>query len=191
MKNPFTAMHEHTLTKLKELASDQLEPGEQYLVAVPLERLGEEIATTALLDDWQSEADDAAPISVSGLMDKAMYKFETRHDGRQFHDVPPSPITIGDHGAIVAATAGRLLVFERTLTGKPNGLLGSWPIPDDGMPVETHARMLVGDEENGGGSRIETIRIVLPDHTLFGGEADLMVHGKEVNQLAEALQRAA
>ena len=162
----------HSVDRLREHAADTLEAGEQYLAAVVIEPIGH-----------KARRDDFARDGVIGSMiGGAISNYQAKKDSEHLGDLPPANVRMGSHGAIVAATDRRFLVFDRSMTGKPGELLGSWPVA--GTTVESSMHFVDG-------GRVESLRFVLPDHTLLAGECDFMAHGKAANELEDALSHAA
>ena len=162
----------HSVDRLRDVATDTLESGEQYLAAVVIEPIGH----TARRDDFARDG------ILGGVIGGAISKYQAKKDSEHLGELAPANIQMGNHGAIVAATDRRFLVFDRSLTGKPGDLLGSWPVA--GITVETSIHHV-------GGGRVESLRFVLPDHTLLAGECDYMLHGKDADALENALSHAA
>ena len=162
----------HSLDRLRDHAADTLESGEQYLAAVVIEPIGH----TARRDDFARDG------ILGGVIGGAVSKYQAKKDSEHLGELAPANIQMGNHGAIVAATDRRFLVFDRSLTGKPGDLLGSWPVA--GITVESSIHHV-------GGGRVESLRFVLPDHTLLAGECDYMLHGKAADELEDALSHAA
>jgi len=127
------------------------------------------------------------PLHTSGWIDSKVDQLSTRleshHETEQFADLPPANVTFGSHGAILVATDRRVLVFDRSLSGKPAELLGAWP--RTGTRAETvHHRLPHGE-------RLDIVRVALPDDTVVGGECDQVAHGHQATELVEQLNQAA
>ena len=177
---------QHLVDKISEQAADQLEPGEEVVAAVPVTALGYHLATEKSVDNsdaWFAGNPLRTSGWIDGKVDQISTKFESRHQTEEFADLPPADITFGSHGAIVVATDRRVLVFDRSLTGKPIGLLGAWPRA--GVRAETtHHRLPDGE-------RLDILRVALADHTVVGGECDQVAHAHQANELVEQLNQAA
>lgn len=159
----------HEVDRLRADAADVLEPGEDFVAAVPIERIGR----LALMDAGM----------VGGLVGQGISKYEEKRDASHLVDLPLAEISFGMCGVIVAATDRRILAFARGATGKAGDLLGAWPL--EGTTVESSVHFA------GQGARVRSLRFVLPDHTLLAGECDAIAHHKSAQQLEDALHHAA
>ncbi len=171
----------HALDRLQSDATATLESGEEYLAALPIDPIGKHAAFDAHDEVWQAEG--KGQLDVGAMVEKAFAGFQTKRDAKEFTDLVPANISFGDHGAIVAVTNQRLLVFGRTTTGKPTQLLGSWSA--DGVTMESHRHQVMEQ------SSIESMYFVLPDQTLLAGEFDQHLHRREAERFAEVLHHAA
>ncbi len=171
----------HAVDKAREQVSDQLQPGEEFLAAVPLRPIGD-YASTAMSIGGINQTPALPGLDIA--INQAVYKHTTRHDADNVADIPRADVSFGSHGAIiVAATDRRFLIFDRTLTGKPTDLLHEWPVA--GITAEARSHQLLS------GETVESLRLVLPNHTLLAGEFDAHLNGKDAQQLLEVLERAA
>ena len=162
----------HSVDRLRDHAAEALESGEQYLAAVVIEPIGHSARRDDMLHDG----------ILGGVIGGAISSYQAKKDSEHLGDLAPANVAMGHYGAIVAATDRRFLIFDRGMTGKPGDLLGSWPV--EGITVESSMHRVQG-------GRIESLRFVLPDHTLFAGECNYMVHGKDADALEDALSHAA
>lgn len=159
----------HEVDRLRADAAEALEPGEEFVAALPIERIGR----TAFMDQGL----------VGGLVGQAVSKYEEKKDAAHLGDLPLANVSFGSNGVIVAATDHRILAFKRGVTGKAGDLLGAWPL--EGTTVESTVH--VGTR----GSRIRSLRFVLPDQTLLAGECDAIAHRHSAQQIEDALHHAA
>ena len=97
-------------------------------------------------------------------------------------DYVTAGIEIGVHGAFLATTDRRLVLFKNSWKGKPAGVLGAWPL--SGLHVETsHHRV--------GLNRAVALYLYLPDNTAVA--CDVVCTGpigKYVEQLLGSLPLA-
>ena len=108
---------------------------------------------------------------------------EAKKDAAHLGDIAAANIPFGHHGLIAAATNQRFLLFQRSMSGKPEKLEAEWPL--DGVNVEAnthHVDGIIG---------VDSLRFLLPDHTLLAAECLDRKHGDEAEQLVVALQKAA
>ncbi len=159
----------HEVDRLRADVADVLEPGEDFVAAVPLERTGR----VALIEGGM----------VGGLVSQGISKHQEKRDAAHLGDLPLADVSFGTYGVIVAATDRRILAFARGATGKAGNLLGAWPL--EGTTVESSVHFV------GQGARVRSLRFVLPDHTLLAGECDAIAHHKSAQQLEDALHHAA
>ncbi len=168
-------MAHDTLTLLQQHAADTLHPGEAFTAAVPVGRVGSAAASLA----------GPTTFGHDGFLRFAEVELEHHEadkDAAALGDFAHAPMHFGAHGLIVATTGERFLVFERSATGRPAVLTHEWPLADIRIDVSRHRLALV---------KIDMLRFVLPDHTIFTAECMDPKHGGEVRQLASTMQRAA
>ena len=163
-----------TLEKLQKYVPDSLNPGEQFVAAAPVGRVGSAGRKMGAMGDG----------GVLGLVAQTAWaNHEAKQDAAHLGDMANADVHFGQHGLIAAATNQRFLVFRRSMTGKPEKLEGEWPV--DGVNVEANTHKVDGLIP------VDSLRFLLPDHTLLAAECLDRKHGDEAEQLVVALQKAA
>lgn len=163
-----------TLEKLQKYAPETLHQGEEFVAAAPVGRVG-------------SVGRRMSGIGEGGILGMAAQSAWANHQAKQDAEhlghMATADVHFGQHGLIAAATNQRFLVFRRSMTGKPEKLEGEWPV--DGVNVEANTHKVDGIVG------VDSLRFLLPDHTLLAAECLDRKHGDEAEQLVVALQKAA
>ena len=102
----------HSVDRLRDVATDTLESGEQYLAAVVIEPIGH----TARRDDFARNG------ILGGVIGGAISKYQAKKDSEHLGELAPANIQMGNHGAIVADIKG----ISDSLDGD---VVGLWYLP--------------------------------------------------------------
>lgn len=172
--NPEVTCMTHTLDKIRKHVPEALEPGEEFVAATPI---------VAADHDAKREALRHGGGILNMAVGQAVGIYEAKKDSAHLGDVAKVDVHIGEHGAYAVATNQRFLVFSESMTGAPKNLLGAWPV--DGVSVETDVHRA------GGFTQVESLRFLLPDHTMLAAESSERSHGDQAEELVAILSQAA